>query len=203
VYQLEVAAFDEAGNQGTVVQRGLGEVGPIRTMEVPPVWTFLDITVTIPSPDFDHLHTVLVRPVTVAVPTVVPPYGTRLGWSWPLEDRAAAERQGWQMFGLNGQANACGQPDARSLTVNGSNLSWGALLPQDQITLRLEIDVHRNHDVSPVYSECAVDDLEVAHVLQATVTLAQLFEGITITSEGGAVFDISVASYRRELYGGG
>jgi hypothetical protein len=201
-YELEVVAFDGAGAQGTVVMRALGELGPIRPMVVPPLWTFLDITVTIPSPDADHLHTVYVRPVSVAVPTVVPPYGTRLGWSWPLEDRAVAERNGWQMFGLGGQANACGQPDARPLTVNGSNLSWGALLPQDQITLRLEIDVHQNRPESSVSTECAVADLEVAHVLQATLTLAQLFEGITITSEGGAVFDISARSYRRELVGG-
>ncbi|HSM01176.1 MAG TPA: hypothetical protein VK960_01880 [Acidimicrobiia bacterium] len=201
-YELEVVAFDEGGAQGTIVDRLAGQVGSIDRMVVPPVWAYLDISVTIPSPDSDHLHSIRVRPVTLSLPTVDPPFGTRLGWAWPLEDRIAASAEGWQMYGVDGQANACGQPDAGPLTVNGSNLSWGTLLSQDQIQFRLEIDVHENHEASAVYSECAVMDVEVSHVLQATLTLEDLFAGVTITSDDGAILTISVHSWRRELVGG-
>jgi len=201
-YDLEISAFDETGTQGTVVMRAVGEVGPTRPLVVPPLWTFLDITVTIPPPDSDHWHRVSVQPVSVAVPTVYPPYGTSLGWSWPIADRDAARAAGWELYGLDGQASACGRPEARPIMVNGSNLSWGALLPQDRITLRLEIVMRRNHEAGGPYSECAADAVEVTHVMQATLALAQLFEGVTLTSDGGAVFDVRVHSFRRELVGG-
>lgn len=199
-YQIEVIAFDASGAQGTIVERLAGEVGSTTRLVVPPVWMRLDISVTVPPPDGDHWHTAYVRPVTVGVPTVVPAYGAGLDWSWPVDARAAAAAAGWQMFGLHGQANACGRPDARPFVVSAE--SRGALLSQDQITITAVVDIHRNHPASPVYSECAVAALETSHLMQATVSVSDLFEGVTITSDGGAVFSIRAVTFRPELYGG-
>jgi hypothetical protein len=199
-YEIEVLAFDESGAQGTIVERIAGEVGPVSSFVVPPVWIRLGISVTVPPPDGDHWHTAYVRPVSVRVPTVVPPYGTALDWSWPVADRDLAAAAGWQMFGLHGQANACGSPDARPFVVNATGR--GALLSQDQIMITAVVDIHRNHPASPVYSECAVAGLETSHLMQATVSIRELFEGVTITSDGGAVFTIRALGFRPELYGG-
>ena len=208
VYDLNVVAFDRTREeQATIVDIRGEEIGPEMQMVVPPVWLRHDIstTIVVPHEEFPSgdgiLHTVYVRPVSVAVPTIVPPYGTSLGWSWPVADREAAARLGWQMFGLRGQANACGQPDAGPLTVNASNR--GSLMPQDEITLTFVVDVHRNLEVGgAVVGECAVGELIATHTLQATVTLAELMDGVTITSEGGEVtFTIDGTTWRRELVG--
>jgi hypothetical protein len=134
--------------------------------------------------------------------TVVLGYAAHLPWEWPVEDRNAAAHQGWDLWGLEGRASACGEPGAGPLTVHSRRRA--ALVSQTDITFTLVVDVLKNPPRGGVVvGDCARGDVETSHVMQATVTLEELFAGITITSEHGASVSIRVVDWRRGLVGGG
>jgi len=198
-YQLSVVAYDRTrGAVGTVVDRFGDHVGTSVDLVVPPVLVYLEMTATASAPT-DEPHTIYVRPVTVSVPSIVPPYSARVGWAWPVDDRAVALTNGWRMFGVDGQANACAVGASELLTVNAERRP--VLMPQDRITLSVAVDVYENYPVGGIYGECAVAGIAVAHVMQVTVTLPELLAGVEVTSDDGATFFIRATHWRRTLIG--
>lgn len=201
-YGLSVIAYDRTrAAEGTIYTR-FGEVGTRMDFDVPPVLLYHSITARVNAPNEDGTtYTAYVRPVRFAVPNAALPYGTTLGWSWSESDRSVARANGWQMFGLDGQANACSGETPGTLTVNAARRL--GLATQDEVVLTLVVDVHENRPIGgSVVGPCAVGDLVQSHVLQATVTVADLLAGVTILDDTGRVeLTIQATTWRRELVG--
>jgi hypothetical protein len=196
VYDLTVEAVAGDGRAAEVV--GERPLTPLDQFEVwvPSLEVRTDISVTVTAPDDDRSHSVRIRPVETRHHDSFG-FGTNtrtLGWTWPAEDRRQAQSAGWQLFGVAGQANACGSAGARPLEVfarttsTGTPISGFTFIDQDGIDIALVVDILENRPVGGgVLRDCVPGDTVESVRLQARVGLADLLAGITLTSDSGAV----------------
>jgi len=112
-----------------------------------------------------------------------------IGWTWGPGDRDIASANGWSMFGVSGRANACGEPWARTLTVNNARIgSWGGYLANTDADISVHIDLFENRPRGgAIVTDCVPGDVVEAVDLRATVTLEELLSGVEITSESGEI----------------
>ena len=211
VYQFAASATDESGRSATIV--GESSLVPEGLVElyVPLVAVTTELTATITVPTNDRLHTVYVRPVMARTDdariggTLV----RSLYWTWPEADRTAAEIAGWQLFGLDGQANACGSAGARPLEVSGRRAVGGGIsrsnlfVNQDGTEITVLVDIYQNQLIrGAVLGECVPGDLIEGVELTAAVSVDDLLGGVTLSSESGSVvFTITATGFRSELGG--
>ena len=208
-YRVTVTAADETGRIAEVV----GEIPPTSdntiVLFVPPALLTTEMSVSVSAPDSDHSHTVSVHPAVARAFDVTGPVSFDLGWTWPAEDRLAARDAGWQLFGLRGQANACGQPGARDLevfarrTARGVPVRSSMYAAQDGAEISLVVDVFENRPIGgAVLRDCVPGDAEESIVLRSNVSIEDLFRGITLTSDSGLVrFTIRAVGFRASLIG--
>jgi hypothetical protein len=202
-YRLLVTARDAAGVDGVVVAR-FSEPAPHKDIVVPGVWGGLDLTATISAPSDSARHWVAIREVYVHPQTVVPPFSRGLDWSMSPAARFEAQRVGWNVVGFYDQIHACGlAPGVGPLVVDTRTTSRPySLLGQQDILLRIEADIGRLHPVGGIYGECARDEIVESIEIQGTVSLADLWAGVTLTSDSGsATITLRLATWRRELVG--
>ncbi len=196
VYNVTIEAFDADGRAAEVVgERPLTLPNQFEVW-IPSLEVRTDISVTVTAPDDGRSHSVRVRPVETRHHDSFG-FGTNvrgLGWTWPTEDRARAESAGWQLFGLAGQANACGRAGARPLevfartTATAVPIAGFTFVDQDGIDVSLTVDILEDRPVGgTVLRDCVPGELVETVRLQARVELDDLLRGITLTAESGAV----------------
>ena len=208
-YRLTVTAADASGRLADVVGEGLRTPGNTIDFSVPPVLLTTDMSASISMAHDDHSHTVYVHPVRATSSDVTGPVGFNLGWTWPTADREAARRGGWSLFGLHGQANACGEPGAAPLEVfarrtpTGIPLQSHLLASQNGAGISFVVDIYANRTPGrAVTRDCARGELEESVVLSTDASLADLFDGLTLTSDSGRVrLTIRAVNFRSELIG--
>jgi intracellular sulfur oxidation DsrE/DsrF family protein len=206
-YRLAVTAVDEDGNIADIVGQIPRTDDNTVELYVPPVLLTTEISTTIAPPHEDHSHTVYVRPVRANAFDVTGTGGFDLGGTWPTADRDAAQRAGWQMFGVSGQANACGRPGAGDLEVYARNTGRGVPVQafmyaaQGGANITYVVDIYANRPVGgTVLRDCVAGELEESVVLQADMSIEDLLAGATLTADSGLVeFTIRATSFRREL----
>ncbi len=193
-YRLTVNARDEAGRLADVVGNIPRTLDNSVELNVPTVMLTTEISATVSAPHAGHSHTVYLRPVRTTGFDAIGTFGRDLGWTWPAADRDAAQRAGWQMFGLDGQANACGREGASDLEVFARRTSTGVPLaaftwvPQQGTNINVVVDIYENRPVGGVVlRDCARGDLEESIVLAADLSIEQLRSGVTLTSDSGLV----------------
>lgn len=198
-YGLSVVAYDRTRAVVGTIYRFGREQGTDIDIDVPPLLAYFDMTVEIDAPNAAGVtYTAIVLPVVLNTPTSFIPYRSSLAWSWTEPDRADARLAGWQMFGLDGQANACSIAEPGTLTVNAARRP--ALLAQDDITVSLTVLVYENREPGGPIGECARGRVGISHPLQATVSVGDLLSGITLTDETGrVVLTMRARTYRDAL----
>ncbi len=209
-YRLTVTARDESGNLATVVGQIPRTFDNTVELYVPPALLTTEISATISAPHADHSHSLVVRPVRAGTFDVTGPVGSDLGWTWPAEDRDAARRSGWELFGgSSGRANACGRPGADDLeifarrTARGVPVQSSMYVAQAGAEITFVVDIYANRPVGGIVGrDCVPGELEESIVLRSNVGIDDLMAGVTLTSETGlAEFTIRAVSFRRELIG--
>lgn len=209
-YRLTVTARDESGNIATVVDQIPRTFDNTVELFVPPARLTTEIAATISAPHADHSHTVYVRPVRATTFDATGPVGSSLGWTWPTEDRDAARRSGWELYGgSSGRATACGRPGAGDLEVFARRTARGVptrslmYAAQEGTRITFVVDVYANEPIAGgVRRDCVPGDIEESIVLQADPSIEDLLSGITLTSDSGlAEFTLKAISFRRDLDG--
>jgi hypothetical protein len=200
-YGLSVVAYDRTRAAAGTIYRFGREQGTDIDIDVPPLLAYFDLTVEIDAPNAAGVtYTTYVRPVILNTPTSFMPYGSSLAWSWTEPDRADARLAGWQMFGLDGQANACSIIEPDTLIVDATRRP--ALVAQDDITVSLTVEMYENREPGGPIGDCARGPLVTTHLLQATVSVDDLLSGVTLTDgTGRVVLTLRARTYRDALVG--
>jgi hypothetical protein len=196
-YRVTIEGLDAAGNMGEFVGPMFGRdpSTPPNQVDlfVPLARLSTSIDVAVNAPDNELGHTAYVYPVTIRSGDVFGRYPNRLGWTWSTTDRAREARDGWSMFGVDGRANACGEPGAGELNVQARRtataipLRSGASVALEDIDVQLVVEIFTNHRPGGIYGQCAVNSSVARYELNRVVTLGDLLAGIEITSDDGAV----------------
>ncbi len=206
-YRITVNARDEAGQLADIVGGVPRTFDNSVELNVPTLLLRTEISATVAAPHDDHAHTVYVRPVRANAFDSIGTFGFNLGWTWPPADRNAARRAGWEMYGVSGQANACGRSGAGNLEVFARRTSRGlpvqAFMAAGQAgaDITFVVDIYENRPVGGVVlRDCVRGDLEESITVQANVSLGDLLDGVTMSSDTGlAEFTIMVVPLSSDL----
>ncbi|VAV94403.1 hypothetical protein MNBD_ACTINO02-1434, partial [hydrothermal vent metagenome] len=206
-YRITVDARDEASQLADIVGGIPRTLDNSVELNVPTLLLRTEISATVATPHDDHSHTVYLRPVRANAFDAIGTFGFNLGWTWPAADRDAARRAGWEMYGVSGQANACGQPGADDLEVFARRTSRGLpvqafmAVGQAGADITFVVDIYENRPVGGVVlRDCARGDLEESITVQANVSLGDLLDGVTMSSDTGlAEFTIRAAPLTTDL----
>ncbi len=211
VYQFAVSATDESGRSATIVGESSLVPEGLVELSVPLVAVTTELTATITVPTNDRLHTVTVRPVRARTDDarIGGTFVRSLYWTWPESDRTAARIAGWELFGVDGEATACGSAGARPLEVFGRRAVGGGIsrsnlyVNQDGTEITVLVDIYQNQLIRrAVFGECVPGDLIEGVELTAAVSVDDLLAGVTLSSESGSVvFTITATGFRSELGG--
>ena len=208
-YRFESGAVDETGIPATVVGWRDGTTDNQLNVFVPPMLVSTEMSATITPPDTGGWVKVHAHRVTARYVDRFGPSGFGLGWTWPERDRSTARTAGWQMFGSDGQANACGAPSRDSLEVHARRTSTGmplqahTYITQDGVTITAQFDIYENRLIGGlIVGNCMPGDLIETVVFETHISIEEFFEGVTLTSESGLVtFSIRAVGFRTVLIG--
>jgi len=164
-YELLLTGSDEAGNELVVVTTPRTPPGSVYPLYVHPAAVTMTNEVTVRLPDDFYHYTVNASLGSITVPRL-----TDLGIAGGGEPVRVSD---------------CIPSDRSPVVVRGT--SW-ALTSQTELHMTADVQVRRNRLQSDtVFTDCSpLEDLASYH-FEATVTLADLWAGVTITSEDGLV----------------
>jgi hypothetical protein len=206
-YMLAITATDESGDVATILGRRPWVPEGLVELYVPPVSVTTEMSAIITAPDDDHRHRVEMGRVVARSDDVITggPFAFYLSWIADPEAVAAAERSGWRMPGTF----ACGSPGAGPLEYHGRSRPGGVALQrntyatQNGLHITVPVDIYRILPIGgAIVGDCVPGALVEGVLLSADISLEELFDGVTITSESGSVvFTIRATRFRSELIG--